>query len=338
MASDECKRQGADGQPPGDSFFRVAAVVGCVQRTATCSALVRCTHPSYRGRCVTSCRNRNSIDAKRLQPAVFRNVSLTMAQVLEINQIDQLAPFRRQWGELLTQTAGASFFQSLEWLEVYWRHFGQGQRLRTMVVLAEDRPVGILPLVVRSEATKVGSLRVLTFPLHDWGSFYGPIGPEPALDAGRRAGARPADASRLGHSRTPLARRPGHAVDCSVPQAMFAAGFQAYPTVWDQAAIVDLSGTWESYWARRKGAWLRRFRHAEHKLAQQGEVSFVRYRPLGKPHDDGSPRWDLYDACEELARRSWQGEATNGTTLSHEAVRGFFAKCTKRRPRPAPST
>ncbi len=74
----------------------------------------------------------------------------------------------------------------------------------------------------------------------------------------------------------------------------------------------------------RKGAWLRRFRHAEHKLAEQGEVSYVRYRPLGRPHDDGSPRWDLYDACEELARRSWQGEATNGTTLSHEAVRGFL--------------
>ena len=60
------------------------------------------------------------------------------------------------------------------------------------------------------------------------------------------------------------------------------------------------------------------------KLSKQGEVSYVRYRPLGRPHDDGSPRWDLYDACEEIARRSWQGAATDGTTLSHEAVRGFL--------------
>ena len=50
----------------------------------------------------------------------------------------------------------------------------------------------------------------------------------------------------------------------------------------------------------------------------------MRYRPLGRPHDDGSPRWDLYDACEEIARRSWQGAGTDGTTLSHDGVRGFL--------------
>ncbi len=40
--------------------------------------------------------------------------------------------------------------------------------------------------------------------------------------------------------------------------------------------------------------------------------------------DDGAPRWDLYDACENLARQSWQSEATDGTTLSDEPVREFF--------------
>ncbi len=74
----------------------------------------------------------------------------------------------------------------------------------------------------------------------------------------------------------------------------------------------------------RKGAWLRRFRHAEQSSPSRARSRYVRYRPLGRPHDDGSPRWDLYDACEELARRSWQGAATDGTTLSHEAVRGFL--------------
>ncbi len=62
---------------------------------------------------------------------------------------------------------------------------------------------------------------------------------------------------------------------------------------------------------------------AERKLAEQGTVSYVRYRPGGQAGDD-SPRWDLYDACEGLARRSWQAAATDGTTLSHESVRGFL--------------
>ncbi|MEN6558599.1 MAG: GNAT family N-acetyltransferase, partial [Thermoguttaceae bacterium] len=34
--------------------------------------------------------------------------------------------------------------------------------------------------------------------------------------------------------------------------------------------------------------------------------------------------WDLYNACEEIARRSWQGRATDGTTLSHPSVREFL--------------
>ena len=246
-----------------------------------------------------------------------------MAQVLEINQIDQLAQFRQEWGYLLRQTCGASFFQSLEWLEIFWRHFGRGQKLRVLVVLAGDRPTGILPLVVRSEATKVGRLRVLTFPLHDWGSFYGPIGPDP--DSTLAAGLEHLRRTRRDWDILELRWQGAPGTDPTQTQrAMLTAGFQAYPTVWDHTAIVDLAGTWESYWSARKDAWLQRFRHVEHKLSEQGEISCVRYRPLGRPHDDGSPRWDLYDACEEIARRSWQGAATNGTTLSHESVRGFL--------------
>jgi CelD/BcsL family acetyltransferase involved in cellulose biosynthesis len=292
-----------------------------------------------------------------------------MAQVLEINQIDQLPQFRHEWGVLLSQTAGASFFQSLDWLEVYWRHFGQDQTLRVLVVLDEDRPTGVLPLVVRREATRVGRLRVLTFPLHDWGSFYGPIGPDPARTL----------ASGLEHIRQ--TRRDWDILELRwlgapgtdpmyAQHAMLAAGFQGCQTVWDSTSVVELSGSWQSYWSARKGAWLRRFRRAENRLAQQGEISFVRYRPLarishqsgkssdrvpllarpavpsvthcpalldepavaptgekcglGESQGDGSPRWDLYDACEELARRSWQGAATDGTTLSHDAVRNFL--------------
>ena len=33
----------------------------------------------------------------------------------------------------------------------------------------------------------MGTVRVLTYPLHDWGSFYGPIGPDPGETLERRA-------------------------------------------------------------------------------------------------------------------------------------------------------
>jgi CelD/BcsL family acetyltransferase involved in cellulose biosynthesis len=254
-----------------------------------------------------------------------------MVRVLEINRIEELASLRQEWEDLLRQTPGASFFQSLDWLGAYWNHFGAGQTLRTIIVLEEDRPVGIVPLVVRNEKSKVGWLRVLTFPLHDWGSFYGPIGPQPG----------PTLAAALEHVRR--TRRNWDIVELrwqgfpgadplESGRAMLAAGFHAYASLWNRAAVVDLEGTWDSYWSGRKRAWLRRFRHDERKLACRGDVSYVRYRPAGRyagqvgnlSHDDGSPRWDLYEACEDIARRSWQNGATNGTTLSHESVRGFL--------------
>lgn len=246
-----------------------------------------------------------------------------MPKIVEINRIDQLAPLRQDWATLLGQTPGASFFQSLEWLDAYWRSFGEGQTLRVMVVSEDGRTLGIVPLVVRRERSKVGWFRMLTFPLHNWGSFYGPIGPDPGL----------ALTAALEHVRkTPrdwdvLELRwqgaPGTEPQ-NTQQAMRTAGFQGYGTVWNRTAVVDIDGPWESYWAARKGAWLRRFHRAERKLAERGEISYVRHRPAGEAQGDGSPRWDLYDACEEIAQRSWQSEATNGTTLSDESVRGFL--------------
>jgi hypothetical protein len=274
-----------------------------------------------------------------------------MARVREINRIDELAQLRQEWGELLRHTPGASFFQSLEWLEVYWRHFGEGRKLRVLLVSAENDSerdgggcrqevqradaaspatssvplglTGIVPLVVEREPSNVGPLRVLTFPLHAWGSFYGPIGPDP--EATLTAGLEHIQHSERDWDFLELRWLGAEGTDPSQAQhALLANGFQAYLTQSDRSAVVDLRGTWDSYWSSRKGAWLRRFHHAERVLAEQGDVSYVRYRPRGAACGDGSPRWDLYNACEELARRSWQGEASDGTTLSHETVRGFL--------------
>ena len=111
-----------------------------------------------------------------------------MIHVEEIDDPEQLADRRLLWNALLPQTPGATFFQSLDWLEVYCRHFAAAERLRALVVSADDRPVGILPLVVQTERTRLGQVRTLTYPLHDWGTFYGPIGPNPTatLMAGLR--------------------------------------------------------------------------------------------------------------------------------------------------------
>ncbi len=111
-----------------------------------------------------------------------------MARVTEINSLEELAGRRLLWDLLLSQTRAATFFQSLDWITAYWRHYGERQRLRVLIVEAANRPIGILPLTVISEPTRLGPIRVLTYPLDGWGTFFGPIGPNPTatLVAGLR--------------------------------------------------------------------------------------------------------------------------------------------------------
>jgi CelD/BcsL family acetyltransferase involved in cellulose biosynthesis len=246
-----------------------------------------------------------------------------MTHIRELNHIADLDAWRCAWRELLAQTHGATFFQSLEWLEVYWNHYGRGQRLR--VFLAEDDrgPFGILPLVVRRERTKVGTVRFLTYPLDYWGSFYGPIGPEPerTLAAGLEHVCRTKrdwDVLELRWVGTDDA-------DCRrVEQAFDDSGLRGHRTVLDSTAVIDLEGSWDDYLAAKNSKWRNNLSRWQRKVSQLGEPSYLRYRPRGADQDDADPRWDLYDDCLKIARASWQGSSLTGTTLSHDAVAAFL--------------
>jgi CelD/BcsL family acetyltransferase involved in cellulose biosynthesis len=246
-----------------------------------------------------------------------------MEQVKEIDHLEDLADYRACWRALLEETPSAGFFQSLEWLEAYWRHYGAGQKLRVLIVGCPDRPSGILPLVVRTEWTKVGRIRMLTYPLHDWGSYYGPIGPDPQSTLA--AGLRHIGETRRNWDTVDLRWVGASGTDPADTQhAMRDTGFQSYKTIWNVTATIDFDGTWEEYLAARPRKWRNNYRRWKRRINQQGEVTHVRYRPLGSSAGDDDPRWDLYDACENIARRSWQGTSRDGTTLSHASVRSFL--------------
>lgn len=246
-----------------------------------------------------------------------------MSYVVEINSMAQLDGYKLVWNALLPQTPAANFFQTFDWLACYWRHYGRDRKLRVLIVFADDEPVGILPLVVREESTRAGKVRVLTYPLDDWGTFYGPIGPNPAatlLAAMRHIARTPRD-----FDVTDLRWVDAESCDRRrTPTAMRAAGFDPHPQPWAQTGIVRFEGDWESYWADRTKKWRHNVRRCERRLEEQGEVTFVRYRPEGETYGDGVPRWDLFEACVELAEKSWQGASETGTTLSHQSILPFL--------------
>jgi CelD/BcsL family acetyltransferase involved in cellulose biosynthesis len=245
-----------------------------------------------------------------------------MPSVLEINDPSQLDDHRLLWSALLAQTPGATFFQSLDWLETYWRHFGPGQRLRVLIVSAGGGPVGILPLVVRTDCTRIGPVRALTYPLDDWGSFFGPIGPNPTatlLVGVEHVLATERDWDLLDFRWVDPEHDRGR-----TQSAMRAAGLRPGKQAWDHTAVVKTCGTWDEYWNSRQVKWRNNVCRLRRRLAEQGKVTYVRYRPEGRAYGDGDPRWDLYDACVELAEESWQGSSTDGTTLSHASIRSFL--------------
>ncbi len=246
-----------------------------------------------------------------------------MILVREVYELGGLEPFRGTWEGLLAQTEQAQFFQTMDWLEVYWRHYGARQRLRVLIVEEDGKPLGILPLVVRKEPTKAGELRFLTYPLDDWGSFYGPIGRDPALIL--QHGLAHVRSTRKDWDVLELRWVDSDGADANQSeQAMAGGGFSPLPTRRGETAIIDLRGTWQDYLASRTSKWRNNFRRWHKRLAERGEVTYLRYRPRGAALGESDPRFDLYDACEELARRSWQGSSTTGTTLSHESVSPFL--------------
>jgi CelD/BcsL family acetyltransferase involved in cellulose biosynthesis len=248
---------------------------------------------------------------------------MRIATVLEINDIRELEPYRAVWHNRLRCTEGVSFFQTLEWLEIYWKHYGHGKKLRVLLVMEENQVQGIMPLVVQKDKTWVGPIRFLTYPLSAWGSFYGPIGRDTQriLEAG------------LNHiRRTPkdwdvieLRYVDAEGVDGGATErAMKALGLKVYRTTQGVAPLIDMQGSWDDYVAARSRNWRKSFRYWERKLKQQGEVQFVRYRPRGEAHADSDPRWDLYDTCVAISEKSWQSASPDGTTLCHAEIRDFL--------------
>lgn len=246
-----------------------------------------------------------------------------MNQVIEINDARDLAGYRLLWSALLPQTRGATFFQSLDWLEVYWRHFAGEQRLRVLVVHSGNQPIGIVPLVVRRERTRLGWLRTLTYPLDDWGTFFGPIGPNPAATlvlAVRHLADTPRDWDQLDFRWVDDAADAGRTLAACAQH-----GLHPVRGHWRTVAQIVLAGTWESYWAARTSRWRNNVRRSEKRLRSRGDVEYLRYRPAGAASGDDDPRWDLFEACLGVAGRSWQAASTSGTTLTHAAVVEFLS-------------
>jgi len=248
-----------------------------------------------------------------------------MLRVIELNKTEDLSEYQSDWNRLLAVTPGGNFFQSLDWLQVYWRHYEADQKLRVLIIRDADEVTGIVPLCERTIKTRFGECRILTYPFDDWGSFYGPISADPEATLARS----------LEFIQQPLPLREWDLLDLRcvdtdgfddgvTEKALATANLPYKKQLWNQTAYVDLNQNWDDYLAGRSGKARQTYLRAERRVEKEGEIDFLRYRPRGDDFGESDPRWDLYEICEEIARKSWQGDSTTGTTLSHENVTQYF--------------
>lgn len=243
-----------------------------------------------------------------------------MLHVTELNDLGEVAALRPVWRRLLLQTPNYSFLHTLEWLDGAWAHYKLPQKLRVMLVERDGQPLGIVPLCVRTERRKFGSFRVLTYPLDDWGTFFGPLGPEPGL------------AFRAAMERVAATHRDWDFIDLrwvdqaapeflAIGESMRHCGFDCLVRPRMEVRLVRMHDGWEAYVATRSRNWRQKMRRDCEALERKsGEVRLLRYRPAPgeKSHRDHD---EIYDLCERIAENSWQSAAASQSTLCSPRVR-----------------
>ncbi len=247
-----------------------------------------------------------------------------MAHVVEINSLTSLRSYRLMWDALLTDTPRATFVHSYDWLENYWRHFGDGKRMRVLMVHAGGRAIGIVPLCVERRHHRLGSVRVLTYPMQDWAAFYGPIGQSQAATlamAMRHIAQTPRDWDQIS--------LPWIAVDSTdrgrTQRAMQQAGLTPSCKPYATSSSIDLTtGSWGDYVASLPRKVRHELRRTLRRVQEWGQVEFMRHRPRPRRDGGGEARWDLYDTCEQIAQASWQATSTTGNTLCHPNFCSFY--------------
>jgi CelD/BcsL family acetyltransferase involved in cellulose biosynthesis len=240
----------------------------------------------------------------------------------EINRLEDLDAFRADWKRLLAETPNYSFFQTIEWLQASWSNYADHQRLRVIVVRRDGEAIGIVPWCVRTERRRVGPLRVLTYPLCDWGTFYGPLGPDPRTTiraALRHVGETPRDWDLIDLRWVDEAADEFLAIGEGFREASF--DYRVRPRM--EVRFCRFAAGWDAYMNSRSRNWRRKMKHDVEALEKSGEVRLLRYRPAAGAGSE-TEHDEIYAICEQLAAKTWQAADVSQSTLCSPRVRDML--------------
>jgi CelD/BcsL family acetyltransferase involved in cellulose biosynthesis len=175
-----------------------------------------------------------------------------------VDLVDRIEPLREDWARLAADAT--NIFATLEWNELWWRHYGRGRDLRIAISRCSDDVEAIVPLFVWSERP----VRILRLLGHGHGDRLGPICEgDPATVAGALRSALAA-----------------------VPHDLFVGDWLAGDRDWSRALdgrvlrttgypILALAGrSWDELLAGTSGRFRKSIRHSRNRLERRHAVRF----------------------------------------------------------------
>ena len=253
-----------------------------------------------------------------------------MIHVEEINDIQRLADDRLLWNALLPQTPGASFFHRLDWLELYWRHFGDGSGCG---------PWSSAPTASRWESSpwssatnKRGSATCGRSPIR---CTTGALSMARSARIPRRpcwpASAMSPKSAATGTCSTSAGSMSTAAIAGGANGRWSKSAFVPRPSLGRRPADRDrrhVGGLLE--WAGRK--WRHNVERCSRRLDESGEVSLVRYRPQGRPAATAIPAGTFTTPASIWPRGVGKAAAATTPRSAARACGSSFAKSTPRPP------
>ncbi len=223
-----------------------------------------------------------------------------MFQVFEINSIAELQPYRLVWQELWMRGRQQRFQMTLDWLEAYWRSGSDDRELKVLFAVLGNKVIGILPLVVKESETRLGTVRVLTYPLDNLGNWYGPIGPNSAATlaaslrylSNNKNGWDLLDLPYIDRDRVDLAR---------TATSMRNIGWKPVERAWSQIAGIEFDGTWDEFLGRKRSEVREAIEAAEADCRNRGVLRFEHSRSDADDPSSQENTERLLQRCLKLA-------------------------------------
>lgn len=247
-------------------------------------------------------------------------------KILKITEIDDFSRFedlKDKWNDTLTRSRDNDIFLTWQWLSTWWKHFGEGRKLRILLVKDENRILAIAPLM-RSKYTflYLGSLTKIEFigsPQSDYNHF---ILTEREMECVRLLldylnahtdwdYLELRDISENTVSANLLRKTP----------AKEPFQYQSEERVLDLCPYMNLPDSIEMFMKRLRGDMRRNLRRRMRRLSEKYQVRV-------KTHSDFNSLKNAMHTFFELHQKRWRTKGVPGV-FAHETVRNFHVDVAK---------